>query len=562
MKIISGFRIAPTPSPVQAMPSPLPVDSDPRPCSMLQQVPAYHYAPLLRFGAQERMDSHPMVRQGETALKDWAQREGLEPTLLPAIKIDRDHKLGEHIVAGYAAQEHTIYVHPERMDQVKRNVDELFVHEGTHGALALFRTLLKREDPAGFQKRALDAIKIDTLRGDKRMLAMSNAMLIPRPYIPSQESRQKVADYLQWVIDHKQYDITQGEAILTKDAPSKFEQLCYDIPDYWPLFASDSDSEEKQTAGGQLGGTLLAHYIKAQLFRYHLMLEESVIPEGKMHADALRSSLSEMDRKKAIRTLQDYPASREAGLLTGMTASHTFSPNYPSLFYLGGNNEEYLAHKAGFKYRLGKATQQLKTLGTHDARNERAALEATQKTCQNDIQLLRLSRSYSKLVRQVNQLPRDQEVEKKRIALLVPLEVSKQAYASALEAYHADPSKSQALQNDLFKKGIVLEEQLAEYYKLSAPETLFEASEKRSALLEALKRITDEMKPLAKNTSITLLPPFLFDSLEQAFGNQSSGVQQLQAQFRETHLKEQDLSAFIYHEAFTPERLLSYQSGV
>ncbi len=74
--------------------------------------------------------------------------------------------------AGYVRQSHTIYIAPETIEKLAGNLNEVMAHEGTHGTLSALRTRLKLTEPQLFAEMALAGIMEDTLRGDKRMIAM------------------------------------------------------------------------------------------------------------------------------------------------------------------------------------------------------------------------------------------------------------------------------------------------------------------------------------------------------------------------------------------------------
>ncbi len=524
------------------------------------------YYPSVIFGRQKK---HEMVEKGEAVLKVWAEQTGIHPSRIPSVELDSG-QLSGLLVAGYVDQTHSIHVNPDIMAKVERSPDEIFAHEGTHGVLSALRTQLKLTEPELFQRLALETIKEDTLGGDKRMLTLmtqdaettrAKSVLMARPYIPLREDRQKIANFIEWIVKNNHYQVLNGEAQFTEKVKQKIEALCESLESFWPLYFNENDSPDKQETDAEFGGEQLGSYIKAQLYRYDMVMNHSTVLDKNFNRKNFEIPLKASERKQAIQSIKEFLLTQEANALIHFPPTYLFNLAYAEPFYFFGNYEERLAHINGYRNQLRELNQKIIQLKQEDLENELSKAKNLKDKLENNIKIMALGQRYSELVVAVNQLPRNKDVEKRRIALLNPLAFAEQALTQELNAYNADKNEDKKPPNSLKEKALAFGKLVKKYYDLSDPEVLFEVSEQRNAALQGAKKIVEEMKLLIKNSTIAIQTPFLFNSFEELEANSSKGQLEVISDFFDKHMKDQDLLYETYFKAYGGKRLFSYKAG-
>ena len=213
-------------------------------------VPSYY--PQIVFGATQPS----LLEKGQKALNEWAELSQNDGLNLPTITVLPEGTVSTNI-AQYSPVSHQIDLNEELLAIYGMSLEEAVAHEGTHGFLATLRTRFKITNPTLFYQTAKQSIMDDIVRGDKRMILYATSkpgteeaqrFLIERPYIPSQESRKALSEYIGWVIDQGEYDVVEGVAQLREKALDQMDPLLEKIQDYWSLFNMD-DEGEQQAAG-------------------------------------------------------------------------------------------------------------------------------------------------------------------------------------------------------------------------------------------------------------------------------------------------------------------------
>ncbi len=239
-----------------------------------------------------------------------------------------------------------------------------------------------------------------------------------------------MASFLKDVIENNEYQIQAGQVQWTEESLSKIQTLCNEILDYCSLLSDEKDTTEKKETDGQLLGGLLGQYLQAQIYRYHMILTEGLIPDEafdeKFKVKGLQKQnfslpLNESEKTQAIDSLKAFPSVVEANTLIIMRPTPFLNLNYSDFFYAFGNDEEYQAHTNGYQNELDQLNQQIDKLASSDPRNERSGLLNQKTKAENSLKLMTLGRKYSQLVQQVNQLPMNPEIVKQRLSLFIPL---------------------------------------------------------------------------------------------------------------------------------------------
>ena len=229
------------------------------------------------------------------------------------------------------------------------------------------------------------------------------------------------------------------------------------------------------------------------------MTENSVLPKSVSEKLNLNQGLESEEETVAINALKYYCPLIEANTMLSMVPVPLFNSNYPNIYYLFGNYEEYQAHTSGYRFRL-KQIDKLKS-------NKRVNQE--RKELENSLKFMEWGRKLYKIVEEVNQLPRNIDIQRRRIEL-IPQYIAQMGEVSQL-ASAVEGEKIPSKVKESAEKQVALAKEL---YRISDPEILFQPSQKREYLLKEARELVEKMGEIANGTAIHSIPRCIFSSDE------------------------------------------------